>query len=131
MKRSLFLNVLWGVNVFFWVVSCTYENNSFENEIQEMETKKVVRFDGSIEILLEYKQGVSEDGKKRIRQNYLNTGLLLRWEKCDIRDNENVEVWVVNTEIYYAKDPAPITERDKEDIERLMENANCEDYNEN
>ncbi|WP_160112255.1 hypothetical protein [Aquimarina sp. AU58] len=111
------------------VISCTYDTDIPYNVTKETDVKQV-RAVRTMEVLIEYRKGISEYNKEKIRGNYIRTGLLLSWEECEIKDNENVEVWIVNPEIYYAKDPAPITDSDKEDMERLIENANCKDYKE-
>ncbi|MBG6129767.1 hypothetical protein IWQ47_000931 [Aquimarina sp. EL_43] len=131
MKRSFFLNIVLTICTFFCIVSCTYDTDIPERVVTKNVNTKLISVDNTMELLVEYRKGTSASTKKRIRSNYIITGLLLGWEQCKIKDNENVEVWIVNPEIYYAKDPAPITDSDKEDMERLMENANCKDYKKN
>ncbi|WP_106793962.1 hypothetical protein [Aquimarina sp. Aq78] len=128
MKRSFFLNIVLIICAFLSVVSCTYDTDISYDVTKETDVKQT-RAVRTMEVLIEYRKGTSEYNKEKVRGNYIRTGLLLSWEECEIKDNDDVEVWVINAEIYYAKDPAPLTNPDKEDMDKVTLNANCKDYN--
>ncbi len=129
MKRSFFLNIVLIICAFLSVISCTYDTDIPYNVTKETDVKQV-RAVRTMEILIEYRKGTSEYNKEKIRGNYIGTGLLLSWEGCEIEDNDDVEVWVVDAEIYASYRPAPLNDPDKEDMDKVTLNANCKDYKE-
>ncbi len=133
MRKGIFLyRIMLVVCAMACFVSCTHDIDIPNNATEEINEKRGPRADigKTMEVLIEFKQGTAEYVKRKIRSNYTDTGLLLDWEKCEIKDNDQVEVWILNFEIYAAYRPAPLNDPDKEDMERVTLNANCKDYKE-
>jgi len=131
MKRSFFLNKIALLCSFLFIVGCSSDAIVNEENIPEADAKKGIRGADTMEVLIEFVKGTPENRKQDIRNNYIKTGLLLEWKKCKIKNNDDVEVWLIDFPLYVAFRPAPFTDPDKEDMDKVTLNANCKDYKEN
>ncbi len=131
MKIGFFLNKVLMVCAFLCVIGCTQDTGLPENDvINAIKTKKGLRIDETMEVLVEFVEGTPESNKRRIRDNYTSIGLLLDWQLCNIRGTTDVEVWIIDLEVYMAYRPAPLTETENEDMDKVTLYANCKDYTE-
>ncbi|WP_299241342.1 hypothetical protein [uncultured Aquimarina sp.] len=120
-KGNFYKTVTFAICSIF-IFSCSSDAVIEENH-EYYNTKRM-----SIEttnILIEYVPGTRELTKDAIRQNYLASGLLVRWSSCEIDD---VEVWEVNTYIFFKGKPKAVIDTDNEDIDKATIYATCEDY---
>jgi len=131
MIRQFFVNKVTIICTMIFMVSCSTDSVKDDADIEEIVTKKVspsIKTNDTIEVLIEWRQGTSERHKNRIRKNYRKKRILLQWEGCDIKGNEDVEVWLIDFSVYIMYRPAPLTDPDKEDMDRVTFYANCKDY---
>lgn len=101
---------------------CTSENIQDENQEYNLTKRLSVE---TTNVLIEYVAGTREAIKDSIRNEYFNSGLLVRWNSCELTD---VEVWEVNTLIFFKGKPKAIIDADNEDVDKATIYATCKDY---
>lgn len=130
MKRNVFLKTGLLVCAFFCVFSCSTDANVNETIIEETNAEKT-RISATVEALVEFVKGTPERNKMAVRDKYIRMGLLLSWEECEIKDNDDVEVWLIdNIKLVAYGKPNPLnhSEDDGDDVEKITLYANCKDY---
>ncbi len=108
------------------ILSISCDNDaSIDQELVSLETElQQKNRHSSYEVLLvQYRNGLSEQEKQRIRDRYINLNFLVFWEICDEDRYPDFETWSVmpqkDTDI--PIDP----EEEDDDVERFVQGATC------
>ncbi len=105
------------------VFSCD-PNQNIDTEIIELESLSQKRNSHLIydTMLIQYKRGLSDKEKQRIRDYYRKINFLVSWESCD-ENHEDFETWVI---LPQKDSDIPIEpEEDEDDVERSVQGATC------
>ncbi|MBW1298738.1 hypothetical protein [Aquimarina litoralis] len=122
MGKGNFCKIVMFVICSVILFGCSVDNITEENQEYDFTKRMSVE---TTNVLIEYVSGTRDAVKDSIRNNYFNSGLLVRWNSCDIKD---VEVWEVNTLIFFKGKPKAIIDADNEEVDKATVYATCEDY---
>lgn len=125
MGKGNFCKIVMFVICSVILFGCSVDDITEKN--QEYDFTKRISIE-TTNVLIEYVSGTRDAVKDSIRNNYFNSGLLVRWNSCGIKD---VEVWEVNTLIFFKGKPKAIIDADNEEVDKATVYATCEDYKEN
>ncbi|MDY8135723.1 hypothetical protein [Aquimarina sp. 2201CG5-10] len=101
------------------IVGCTSDDITINNneELNKLELQES-RNGTTMQVLIQYRVGTTENERSVVRERYLDLGVLVNWRRC--RTTEYIEIW----EMHYTRPRIEVGESN-EDVERDIPYASC------